>query len=70
MPFEIIEEQDEFRMRDDDQDEIDEMWRKFYDVDCRRNRHKRPLFSDGRIRVRPFKVKVPKPLMGQRLPDL
>ena len=68
MPFEIIEEQDEFRMRDEDYDEIDEMWRKFYDVDCRRNRHRRPLFPDGKIRKRPVSVKVPKPLMAQILP--
>lgn len=47
MPLDIIQEDDEFAMRDDDYDEIDEMWRKHYDVDCRRNRHRKRLFSNS-----------------------
>ena len=57
-------------MRDDDYDEIDEMWRKFYDVECRRNRHRKPLLPDGRIRKRPYRVKALRPLVAQRLPEL
>ena len=44
MPLDIIEEKPEFCMRDDDLDEIDEMWRVYYDVECRRNRVRRNMF--------------------------
>ena len=44
MPLDIIQEDDEFAMRDEDHDEIDEMWRKYYDDECRRNRHRKRLF--------------------------
>ena len=44
MPLDVIKEKPEYRMREEDLDEIDEMWRKYYDVDCRRNRHRKKMF--------------------------
>ena len=46
LPLNIIDELPEFCMRDEEFDEIDEMWRIHYDTETRKNRRRKKIFFD------------------------
>ena len=51
MPLQIIDENPEFGLREEELDEIDEIWRKHFEVGFRRNRHTKKMFPKNRNKL-------------------